>query len=430
MKTLKLKNGFLVTPAAVIKSDLLIRGNSITLNQTDTPAQDTVDLAGSYVVPGFVDNHFHGYNLFGLQCGQYDPHTKSFDTSESAYKNGLDMLRRELAKFGVTGLYLATSAMNAEKLRYCFDRLRDYLSHHHDSTKGSRLWGGMLEGSFISRDMAGAQNPEFIFEPVKESFDQIQDEGIIKLANVAPDYGPPAVKLTEYLSGKGIVVGAGHTNATADQVAAAFAAGLKFCIHFTNGPTGTSFKPFDGGGTVEAVLLNDEIYAEIIFDGYHVNPLYIRDIVLRKGVERVIGITDCTTLAGSNIKEYEAGGIKAQISENGEYIKLVGKKNALAGSMLTMNRGFNNMLNLLTRRMPGIWTRRHEAYDFADALVAAVKMYSTNPCELTGKIKEGFGAIEDGAKADLCVLDIQGQPGNYKAEVTMTFVAGEKVFVK
>ena len=90
-------------------------------------------------------------------------------------------------------------------------------------------------------------------------------------------------------------------------MAEAIKAGLKYCIHFTNGPTGGSYKPFNGGGTIEAVLKFDELYAELIADGFHVNPLYIRDIIRRKGVDKIIGMTDCQFVAGSPIKTYHRG---------------------------------------------------------------------------------------------------------------------------
>jgi predicted amidohydrolase YtcJ len=66
--------------------------------------------------------------------------------------------------------------------------------------------------------------------------------------------------------------------------------------------------------------------------------------------------------------------------------------------------------------------------DLEEALVASSKIFSTNACKLTGLEKEGCGSVVDGAKADLCVLDITGSPGSYKVTVESTIVNGNIVY--
>jgi N-acetylglucosamine-6-phosphate deacetylase len=245
---------------------------------------------------------------------------------------------------------------------------------------------------------------------------------------VVPDFGRPSYELTEYLTGKGIVVGAGHSNATCEQIMEAARAGLKYFIHLTNGPTGGSYKPFNGGGAIEAVLKSDELYAEQILDGYHVNPAYIRDILKRKGADKIVGITDSLFAAGSQVKQFTSGGIRGALSEDGKYFQVVDKANTLFSSNLTMDRGFGNLLNWLTIDMEGIWNRQHNPLEFEEALVTVAKILSTNPCVLTGLDKEGYGSIADGAKADLCVLEVIGSAGNFKVMVESTIVNGNIVY--
>ena len=424
----KFENATLVTEKGLKKGDCVLQNGLINLTKTKASCDKTINLRGKYIVPGFVDIHFHGYNLFDFSTGMYDPKTETFDSSEEAFLKGLKMLCTELPKFGVTGFYVATLAEPVDALRKCYSHLRKFLQKQAESPSGAKVLGGLLEGSFISPDMAGAQNPEFVFKPSKEAFDKIEDGGTIKLVLVGPDSGEPAIELTKYLTSKGIIVATGHTNATYNQVAEAVKAGLKYCIHFTNGPTGGSYKPFNGGGTIEAVLRLDELYAELIADGFHVNPLYIRDIIRRKGVDRIIGMTDCQFIAGSSIKTFNLGGTPGMVSENGSHLRVANKKNTLFGSNLTMNRGFTNMLNWLTSDMDGIWNRKNPAVDFEQALCAVTKFYSTNPCKLTGLAKTGYGTITDGAKADLCVLSITGSQGNYKVRIEMTIVDGNVVY--
>jgi N-acetylglucosamine-6-phosphate deacetylase len=427
MKTIKLKDGFIVKPNSVERADVIMRDGKVELAADKDDCDEIIDIAGKYVVPGFVDIHFHGYNLFEFTSGLYDPKTETFDNSPSAYEHGLDMLRKTLASFGVTGFYIGTWASPVENLRYCFTQLYNYLSKPQIHT-GARLLGGLLEGSFINPQMAGAQNPDLILEFVTDSFDSIDDKGSIKLANVVPDFGQAGYELIEYLTGKGIVVGAGHCNATCEQIEEAIRAGLKYFIHFTNGPTGGSYKPFHGGGAIEAVLKSDELYAEQILDGYHVNPAYVRDILKRKGSDRIIGVTDCLFAAGSQVRQFTGGGIRGALSESGEYFQVVEKPGTLFSSNLTMDRGFTNLLNWLSADIQGIWNRRHETLQLDQALVTAAKILSTNPCVLAQLDKKGYGSIVDGAKADLCVLDIAGLPGNYKVTLEMTIVDGNTVY--
>ena len=429
MNTIKLKGGFVVTPHSVERTDIILRNGRLELGAGGDDCDKVVDITGKYIVPGFVDIHFHGYNLFEFTSGLYDPKSETFDNSPSAYKYGLNMLSKTLAGFGVTGFYIGTWASPIENLKHCYAQLHRYLNKS-ETQQGARILGGFLEGSFINPQMAGAQNPDCVLEFVPGSFDKIEDKRTIKLANVAPDFGRAGYELTEYLTNKDIVVGAGHSNATCEQIAEAIKAGLKYFIHFTNGPTGGSYKPFHGGGAIEAVLKSDELYAEQILDGCHVNPAYVRDILRRKGADRIVGVTDCLFAAGSDVRQFTSGGIRGAISESGDHFQVVDKPGTLFSSNLTMDRGFANLLNWLTVDMQGIWNRLHNALSFEQALVTAAKILSTNPCILTGLDEKGYGSIIEAAKADLCVLDIVGPPGNYKVTAESTIVDGNTVYSK
>jgi N-acetylglucosamine-6-phosphate deacetylase len=427
MKTVLLKGGFVVTGQGVERTDIILRDGRIVLAGIQEHCDQVLDITGKYVVPGFVDIHFHGYNLFEFTSGLYDVKSETFDNSPSAYDHGFEMFSKTLVKFGVTGFYVGTWASPIANLRHCYAQLHRYLSNTKEQA-GAELLGGLLEGSFLNPQMAGAQNPDYVLEFCADSFDRIEDKGTIKLANVVPDFGRPSYELTEYLAGKGIVVGAGHSNATCAQIMEATRAGLKYFIHLTNGPTGGSYKPFNGGGAIEAVLKSDELYAEQILDGYHINPAYIRDILKRKGADRIIGITDSLFAAGSQIKQFTSGGIRGALSEDGKYFQVVDKANTLFSSNLTMDRGFGNLLNWLTINMEGIWNRQHNPLEFEEALVTVAKILSTNPCALTGLDNKGCGSIADGAKADLCVLEVIGSAGNFKVTVESTIVNGNIVY--
>ena len=430
MPNLKLKNGYIVTPGEVVKADLGIIDGMISLETQGLHFDHSIDIEGKYVLPGFVDIHFHGYNSFDHSLGLYDKDSGKFKTSDEIFEAGFDMLSKKMASFGTTGFYLATAAASPQVLNECTRALGRYIEKHKAGFDHAKIFGSFLEGSFYNKDMAGAQNTNFIFDFTREAFDSIDDGGVIKLANVAPEMDEKSVALTKYLTGKGIVVGAGHTNATCAQFEASMKVGLKYCIHFTNGPTGGSYKPFDGGGTIEAVLKHDEIYAELILDGCHVNPAYVRDIINRKGIDKIVGITDCGFMAGADIKEADNGARVARLSDDGRYISVVGKKNVLAGSNLTMNRGFENLLNWLCSDTGGIWNKNNPAMSLDEALAATTKICSANACKLTGLDKKGIGSIVNGNAADICLVDIARRNDGYSLSIEKTIVDGKIVYQK
>ncbi len=430
MPNLKLKNGNIVTPDGVVKADLAIIDGKISMTTAGLNCDQVIDITGKYVLPGFIDIHFHGYNGFDDSLGKYNRDTEKFETSDEIFNAGFDMLSEKMPEFGTTGFYLATSAASTQVLNRCTRALGRYIQNHKTGFNHAKIFGSFLEGCFYNKDMAGAQNTNFIFDFTREAFDSIDDGGVIKLANVAPEMDEKSVALTKYLTDKGIIVGAGHTNATCAQFEASMKTGLKYCIHFTNGPTGGSYKPFDGGGTIEAVLKHDDIYAELILDGCHVNPAYIRDIIQRKGFDKIVGITDCGFMAGADIKEANNGARIARVSEDGRYISVVGKKNVLAGSNLTMNRGFENLLNWLSSDMGGIWNKNHPAMSLDHALTETAKICATNACKLTGLEKIGLGSIKNANAADLCLADIVKQNNTYHVNIEKTIIDGKIAYQK
>jgi N-acetylglucosamine-6-phosphate deacetylase len=163
MKTLMLKGGFVVTGQGVERTDIILRDGRIELVGDKERCDQVVDITGKYVVPGFVDIHFHGYNLFEFTSGLYDVKSETFDNSPSAYDQGFEMLSNTLAKFGVTGFYVGTWASPLANLRHCYAQLYRYLSNTNDQP-GARILGGLLEGSFLNPRMAGAQNPDYVLQ--------------------------------------------------------------------------------------------------------------------------------------------------------------------------------------------------------------------------------------------------------------------------
>ena len=110
-------------------------------------------------------------------------------------------------------------------------------------------------------------------------------------------------------------------------------AGARVAIHFLNGRVGSSFKPFHGGNVVEAVLRSRDIYAELICDGWRIVPAYVRDVIERKGIGRVIFVTDAGFAAGmKGIGSFSLGGLEGEVHDGGRYVRLKGSAQTLFGS--------------------------------------------------------------------------------------------------
>ena len=424
---IKIKNGSVILKNRIEKTDLCIQDGKIYFKSKNQSPDRIINAEGKYVFPGFFDIHFHGCNLFDFTLGKYSPETRSFDDSEEAFSKGISMLAMEKARQGVTSAFPSAFAAPIENLQACLKYLKKFMESKANGLQGAFLHGAFLEGTFISPDFLGAQSPGYVFKPDIKIFNQINESNTIKLLNVAPEYGEESIKLIKYLTKNNIAVGAGHTKATCSQIEKAMRAGLKYFVHFMNGPTNTSYKPFNGGGAAEAVLKNDKIYAELILDGYHISPAYIRDAISRKTDVKIIAVTDSMFVAGSNkVREFEIGGVKGMLNDNASYIAVKGKANTLFGSVITTDKAFSNLLSWLTRKMEGIWIRRHPALDLEKALVSMAKIFSTNSCNMLGL--DSRGVIEKNKQADLTIGSISGKQGDYIFRAEHTLVNGRIVF--
>ncbi len=409
--------------------DILIKNGKCYLespvNREKNEKYEIIDAAGSYILPGFIELHTHGAGLFEFTMGKFQPETSSFDSSELLYAKELKRYANLRQSTGVTRIYLGTWAAPIERQKFCFRQLKNYIKSSQNGKQGAFIAGGLLEGTFINPKNAGAQNPNFVFKPDISLFDEINESGVIKLVNIVPDYGQDSYKLTEYCTKHGISVGAGHTDATLNQFTQAIQAGLKYCIHFLNGPIGHSYKIFEEGGAVEAVL-SSNIYAEIIVDGVHVNPRYVRDVIYRKGHEKILAVTDAMFLSQTQgISEFEISGIKGKFSDDRKFVYVANKERlTLFSSILTMDKAFSNLLSWLTIDIPGFWIRQHSALNLEQAILIASHCCSKNIADMIEtRTNEDIrtGIIANEKLADIIIADIAGQPGNYKLKIKQTF---------
>jgi len=212
---------------------------------------------------------------------------------------------------------------------------------------------------------------------------------------LAPEWAE-SEKFIENLRSLGVVASVGHSNATYSQVVDAIQHGLKHATH-----TFHRMKVFHHRepGVVGAVLVHDELTAELICDNVHVHPTAMKLLIKAKGANKVALITDAIRAAGMLNGEYKVGKATV-IVKNGISRSEAGE---LAGSTLTMDRAVGNMVKSV-----GL------------SLQTAIRMATTNPATTIG-IDKMKGSLKTGKDADIVIIDEE-------VNVYMTIVKGRVVY--
>ena len=153
---MEITNARLILPDAIERGSLSIRNGRIQKVSKDAkPAAkskgDRMDLRGGFLAPGFVDLHIHG------ALGR--------DTMEAR----LDAFR-EITDFhlkGGTTSALTTLSASQQDILTTLDAIAQFIINHC----GSRIVGVHVEGPFINKARAGAQNPDYCRNPSAKEWD-------------------------------------------------------------------------------------------------------------------------------------------------------------------------------------------------------------------------------------------------------------------
>ncbi|MFZ0433499.1 MAG: N-acetylglucosamine-6-phosphate deacetylase [Candidatus Acidiferrales bacterium] len=324
--------------------------------------------SGMTVIPGFVDVHIHG-------AGGHDV--------MEANARALDKITSTVARHGTTSMVATTVTAPVEDTCHSLEGIARYIQHHANPDDHPRLaaeiLGLHLEGPFISKAQRGVHPLESIHKPSTELFEQFYKaaSGLVRIVTVAPEI-PGALDLIELVVAKNIVAAIGHTDADYDQARAAIKAGARHAVHMFN-----AMRPFThrDPGVIGAVLTSQDVTAEIIADGVHVSGPAMQVLLLAKGLDQVIVVSDGIAATGMRDGDYRLGTMEVSVSQ-GVARNSEGK---LAGSTLTLDRALRTMVSL--------------GVPIADA----VRMATILPARRLGLAgKKGIIAV--GADADLVML--------------------------
>jgi len=349
--------------------------------------EEVIGLDGLYVAPGFIDLHIHG----ALGRDTMEASAEAFET-----------ICRHHAAGGTTGLCLTTIAAPLDQLLAVIEAAREYRRGEPRGNTGARVLGVHIEGPYFSPEKRGAHLPSMIHNPDPAEWRRLLDHAEeITQMTLAPEL-PRALALIEALAESGIIASAGHSNAWDEEVAAAFAHGLRQATHTYNCmSTSRRRGPYRAAGVLEFVLSEPEILCEAIADGRHISPTLLRLLCRAKGVDGILLITDATAGAGLPAESRFMLGETACVVRDD--VALTEDATTLAGSTSSMIRGVRNMVELC-----GV------------SLVEAVQMASLNPARAL-RIDRRKGSIMPGMDADLVVLAPD-------LSVRQTWVAGQAVY--
>ena len=157
------------------------------------------------------------------------------------------------------------------------------------------------------------------------------------MVTIAPEL-PGAIAAIELLRDLGVTVAVGHSNATAAEAISAISAGATVVTHMFNGLPGLDHR---SGTITNALLINPDIYFELILDGVHVTHSAV-ELLLQLAPGRIILVTDAMAAAGGGDGDYTIGDLAVKV-ENG--VATLASNGSLAGSTLTMDAAYNRFVN-------------------------------------------------------------------------------------
>ena len=359
-----LVNGRILTQDGVVEGQALaIADGRIAgvLDPADLPAgAPRHDLGGGLLVPGFIDTQVNGGSgvLF----------------NDATTVEAIAAIGAAHRAYGTTG-FLPT--LISDDLAVVDAALRAVEQAIDAGVPG--VLGVHIEGPFLNAKRKGIHDAS--------KFRTLDDEAVALLSSLkrgktlvtlAPETTTP--EMIRQLTDAGVIVAAGHTNATYGAARQALDAGLTGFTHLFNAMSPlTSREP----GVVGAALESQTAWCGIIVDGRHVDPAVLRIALRTRPLDRFMLVTDAMPTVGLADKSFDLQGRHIRVIDG----VCVDDHGTLAGSDLDMIGAVRNAMTMMGLSLP-------------DAIAIA----SSAPAAFLGLANQR-GAIRAGQAADLVLLD-------------------------
>ncbi|MEO8822167.1 MAG: N-acetylglucosamine-6-phosphate deacetylase [Ginsengibacter sp.] len=337
--------------ALVIEEDKI---KGITVTEQIPKNSEIVDCKNGIISPGLIDIQIYG-------AGGY-----LFSNAPSA--SALKSMTESLLSVGTTGFYV-TLATNSMKIFH--EAIKVVKENPHPSVLGLHF-----EGPYLNPIKRGAHISEFIKRAEKKEVEELLKaaDGVLKIMTLAPEMVDK--EIIKMLVDNGVVVSAGHSNATFQEAVKGFENGITTNTHLFNAMSPIHHR---ATGLPGAIYLSKNVFASIIADGIHVdyNTLMISKKMMG---EKLFLITD----AVEEVKE----GAYIHVKKEDRFTLPDG---TLSGSKLTLLKAVQNCVE-------------HAQIPIDEAL----RMASTYPAQVM-KLSDR-GKIEEGLKANLTIFSEDFKP--------------------
>lgn len=354
----------------------------------------TVDAAGCFVAPGFVDLHVHGGNNADFMDGTVE----AFETAIRAH-----------TRHGTTSIVPTSTVARHEQTTAFLQNTRSLRRRGAQPQLGlCRVVGAHLYGPYFNEEKVGCHPKAPARPPNPAEYEEyLEFADVLLTATCAPEL-PGAAAFYRAAGLKGVRLNAGHSNATWTEMAAAYELGMRHVDHLycamSSVPSlrercGTPMQ----ASMLEFVLATADMTTEVIADGRHLSPDLLRFVAAVKGAARTALVSDCSRALDQPPGMYTFGpldGGEPFYSDGG--VGLLPDSVNLASSV----RGMDFMV-------------RHMHEQVGLDLPTAVRMASLTPATIIG-LQDQIGSLEAGKRADLLFLDAE-------LNVMKVFLDGEAV---
>jgi N-acetylglucosamine-6-phosphate deacetylase len=319
-----------------------------------------VDLGGRLLLPGFIDTQVNGGG--GVQ----------FNDAPSVAS--IAAIGRAHRRFGTTGFLPTLISDDPAVMARAIAAVEAGIAA---GVPG--LLGIHIEGPFLNEARKGVHDPAKFRELDAAALDLLTSLRAGRtLVTLAPEVAAPGA--IPRLVQAGVLVSAGHSDATYAEIRAALDAGLRGFTHLYN-----AMSPMTGRepGVVGAALSDPGSWCGIIVDGRHVDPVVLRLALRCKPSNRFLLVTDAMACVGTDQRDFSLQGRRITVRDG----VCVDEDGVLAGSALDMARAVRNTVALL-----GVEPAE------------AVRMASRYPAEFLG-LGDTLGRIAAGCRANFVVAD-------------------------
>ncbi|HTM81271.1 N-acetylglucosamine-6-phosphate deacetylase [Asticcacaulis sp.] len=354
-------NAQIATPdGRLISGTLTCEGETITAVGDHAATGEVIDVQGGYLLPGFIDTQVNGGGgvLF----------------NDETTAEGIAAIGAAHRKYGTTAFLPTLISDELSVIDAAMRATEDAIAQGVPGVLGIHI-----EGPFISKQRKGIHNPEMFRTLDAESKALLKSLKRGKaMVTLAPENCTPE-DIAE-LAAAGVIVAAGHTNATYETTVAALKAGITGFTHLFNAMSPLNHR---APGVVGAALENLTSYSGLIADGHHVDWAALRIALRTRPIDRFMLVTDAMPTVGSETKTFVLNGQTITVRDG----VCVGPDGTLAGSDLDMATAVRNTVEHIGRTLP-----------------EAAIMAATAPAHFLG-LGSSRGSLAIGQRADIVWMD-------------------------